>query len=125
MKRLLVVDDMDVMRSVVSAIARECDFEVHQASNGEQALQALATTRFDAVLSDWNMPHMNGEEFVRELRDRGASLPVIMVTAEADRAKLQVLMAIGVQGYIVKPFKPDILRKTLMSLHARLGKTAV
>ena len=125
MKRLLVVDDMDVMRSVVSAIARECDFEVHQASNGEQALQALATTRFDAVLSDWNMPHMNGEEFVRELRDRGASLPVIMVTAEADRAKLQVLMAIGVQGYIVKPFKPDILRKTLMSLHARLEKPAV
>lgn len=123
MKRLLVVDDMDVMRSVVSAIARDCDFDVRQASNGEQALHALATERFDAVLSDWNMPHMNGEEFVRELRARGANMPVIMVTAEADRAKLQTLMAIGVQGYILKPFKPDSLRKALLALQTSLKRS--
>ena len=123
MKRLLEVDDMDVMRSVVSTIARECNFDVSQASNGEQALQALAATRFDAVLSDWNMPRMNGEELVRELRARGATMPVIMVTAEADRSKLEALVAIGVQGYILKPFKPDSLRKALLALHARLKST--
>ncbi|MCB1911115.1 MAG: response regulator [Zoogloeaceae bacterium] len=123
MKRLLVVDDMDVMRSVVSTIARECDFDVSQASNGEQALQALAAKRFDAVLSDWNMPRMNGEELVRELRARGATMPVIMITAEADRSKLEALVAIGVQGYILKPFKPEALRKALLALHARLKNT--
>ena len=123
MKQLLVVDDMDVMRSVVSSIARDCDFDVTQASNGEQALQALAMRRFDAILSDWNMPNMNGEEFVRELRARGATTPVIMVTAEADRAKIETLMAIGVQCYILKPFKPEALRKALQALHQRLKRS--
>lgn len=124
MKRLLVVDDMDVMRSVVSAIARECDFDVSQACNGEQALEVLAGARFDAVLSDWNMPQMNGEEFVRELRARGANIPVIMVTAEADGEKVRRLVEIGVQGYIIKPFRPEALHKALTALRSRLEKSA-
>ena len=119
MKHLLIVDDMDVMRGVLAAVAREVGFTVTQAANGQQALERCRAMRFDAILSDWNMPIMNGEEFARTLRATGATVPIIMVTAEADRARVQALIEIGISGYIVKPFKVGAVKTALEKLYSR------
>ncbi len=121
-KRLLVVDDMASVRALVSAIGRECGYEPKQVSNGEQALACCQTTRFDAIVCDWNMPRMNGEEFVLNLRLTDRDTPLIMLTAENDRGKLLALAEMGISGYVHKPFKPETLYRLLRKLDQRRAK---
>ncbi|MCB1961067.1 MAG: response regulator [Rhodocyclaceae bacterium] len=121
--RLLAVDDMDSVRALVAAIGRACGFDVVQASNGKQALATCRTAPggFAVIVSDWNMPQMNGEEFVRALREQDKTTPVIILTAEREREKLKELVAIGINGYILKPFRPEDLHKALSVIANRLG----
>lgn len=118
-KRLRVVDDMASVRALVSAIGRDCRYEPQQAANGEQALACCQTTQFDAIVCDWNMPRMNGEEFVLNLRLTDRDTPVIMLTAENDRGKLLALADVGISGYILEPFKPETLFRLLRKLDRR------
>jgi two-component system chemotaxis response regulator CheY len=108
-KRILVVDDMGSIRQVITALLKSCGYDTVEASSGAMALQLMQTTKFDLVLSDWNMPGMTGTELVTAIRLKDAAIPVVMVTAEADRQRVLEMQSIGVNGYLIKPFKQQSL----------------
>ena len=115
-KRVLVVDDMGSIREVITALLKASGYETAQASSGILALELMKKTKFDLVLSDWNMPGMTGSEFVTAIRATDRVMPVVMVTAEADRERIMELQAIGVNGYLLKPFKQQALLTVLAKI---------
>ena len=112
-RRILVVDDMTSIRSVVLALLKSEGFEAMGAGSGQAALDLLSKKQFDLVLSDWNMPEMNGSELVQRIRATDKKLPIIMVTAENDPGRVTELRDLGVNGYLIKPFKPAALLAVL------------
>lgn len=108
-KRVLIVDDLSVIRGFVKAALRDLKVIVHEASEGSQALDLQDTFPADVIICDISMPGMNGEEFLTRLRDRGDTTPVIMLTADGDKAVVSRLLQKGIQGYLLKPFKPAVL----------------
>lgn len=118
-RKLLVVDDMDSIRTLVAAIGRDAGFEVHQANNGEQALFACQTLGVDIVICDQNMPKMNGEGFIARLRETDKDTPVVLLTGETDRDKIATLVGLGINGFIRKPFKPEHIYQVLDSVKGR------
>jgi len=119
-KTLLVGDDVESMRGILTAIAQEVGFAVKQASHGQAGLEMVQAGGIDAIVSDWNMPVMDGGQFVRALRAAGHLMPVIMVTVEADQNRVRELIQTGIQGYIVKPFKAETVHRALEKLLQRL-----
>ncbi|MEZ5628297.1 MAG: response regulator [Rhodocyclaceae bacterium] len=118
-RKLLIVDDMDSIRALVAAIGRDAGFEVLQANNGEQALFSCQTLDVDVVICDQNMPRMSGEAFVAKLRETDTRTPVIMLTGETDRDKIAALIAVGINGFIRKPFKPEQIYQALARIKPR------
>ena len=118
MANVLVVDDMVTMRRIVTAIIKGEGHAVSEASNGGEAVEMLRSNKFDLVISDWNMPKVTGGDMVRMIRSDPAlkDTPVVMVTAEAERSRIVELAQIGVNGYIIKPFKPDTLVKVVSKI---------
>lgn len=112
-KKVLVVDDMTAIRQVIMAHLKSVGCEPLGVSNGRVALDLLARRPFDLVLSDWNMPGMDGTQLVAAIRAKNKTIPIVMVTAEGDPKLLQALREIGINGYIIKPFKPQALLKLL------------
>lgn len=113
--RVLIVDDSSVMRKIVTRGLRQAGFkidEVLEAGDGQQALNTLKDTNVDLILSDWNMPNLDGLSFVRELR-KSDETPVVMITTEGGEAKVSEAVEAGANGHIKKPFTPDDLRGTL------------
>lgn len=108
-RRILVVDDMASMRSVISALLKARGHDVTQADSGDRALMLMESKHFDLVLSDWNMPGMTGTQLVSAIRSKDKATPVVMVTAEAERERILEMRQIGVNGYLLKPFKQDAL----------------
>lgn len=115
-KRALVVDDMATIRHILMTMLKNEGCECAGASNGAVALELLARKSFHLVLCDWNMPGMNGSELVAKIRQAYPSLPIIMVTAEGEKARIQEMMALGIKGYIVKPFKQAALLASLAKI---------
>lgn len=115
--RILVVDDQTSIRSLIKEILHEMKiWDVTEASNGIVALQKMRNSPpFDLMISDWNMPEMNGIELIKTIRsdERLFSLRVLMLTSEQSRENVLKIAALKVQGYVVKPFKPDILMKAV------------
>lgn len=113
--KILVVDDMSSMRMMIKAVLREAGYEsVHEAGDGEKALELIGATPFGLVICDWEMPRVNGLEVLRQVRAAAATaaLPFVMLTAVADRAHVGQAIEAGVSDYLVKPFKPlDLLHK--------------
>jgi two-component system chemotaxis response regulator CheY len=111
MKNCLVVDDSKVVRMVARKILTELKFDIREATNGEEALNACKQRMPDAVLLDWNMPVMDGIDFLRELRRMpgGDSPVVVFCTTENDIAHIQTAMEAGANEYIMKPFDSDIV----------------
>jgi two-component system chemotaxis response regulator CheY len=111
MAKILVVDDAASIRLAVTAVLRWMGHESVDAVDGADALGKLAAENIDLVICDWNMPNVDGEEFLRRLRGdpRTRRMPVVMLTAEAERSRIQRLMQFGVGGYVVKPFRPNTL----------------
>jgi two-component system, chemotaxis family, chemotaxis protein CheY len=107
----LVVDDSVSMRQMVSFTLSRAGFQVVQAENGQEGLRCLASHKVDLVITDLNMPVMDGIQFIRELRAIPASrwTPVLMLTTESLDAKKQAGKAAGATGWIVKPFNPEKL----------------
>ncbi|MCE5359552.1 chemotaxis response regulator CheY [Candidatus Igneacidithiobacillus taiwanensis] len=120
---ILIVDDFSTMRRIVRNLLREIGFTTFdEAEDGVQALQKLQSQNFDLVVSDWNMPNMQGIDLLRAIRAdaRLRQIPVLMVTAEAKRENILEAAQAGVNGYIVKPFTADTLREKLDAIFKRL-----
>jgi two-component system chemotaxis response regulator CheY len=116
--RVLIADDSPVMRSFVKRVIELSGFELSEcfeAANGQEALDTLRTEWVDAVLTDINMPVVDGEEFLRRLSADGMlkSIPAIVISTDATRNRIDRLMALGARGYVTKPFLPETLRTEL------------
>jgi two-component system, chemotaxis family, chemotaxis protein CheY len=112
MKSCLVVDDSRVVRKVARKILEELHFTCSEAEDGKQAMEACAREMPNAILLDWNMPVMNGIEFLRRLRKMsGGDAPrVVFCTTENDLAHIQEALSAGANEYIMKPFDSDIIQ---------------
>lgn len=117
--QILIVDDSPAMRSFIRRVMKLSGLEVDnyfEAGNGEQALEQLAENRIDAVLTDINMPVMNGEQFVRKMRAEDCpfrSTPVIVISTDATTHRIRTMQSLGAVGYLQKPFGPEQLRDEL------------
>ncbi|MEH0664323.1 response regulator [Vibrio scophthalmi] len=115
MTKILAVDDSVSIRQMVSHTLKDAGYEVETANDGKDALNKVMSAKFDVVISDVNMPNMGGFELVKALREKPQYkfVPILMLTTEtsADK-KLQGKQA-GATGWLVKPFNPDTLLKTL------------
>ena len=111
MKRCLIIDDSSVIRKVARRILEEFSFVVAEAADGRQALDACVQEMPDAILLDWNMPVMDGYEFLRALRAMpGGDRPkVVFCTTENDLAHIARAMHAGADEYIMKPFDKEIV----------------
>lgn len=123
--RILVVDDFPTMRRIVRSLLKELGFEnVEEAEDGQEALTKLRTGGFEFVVSDWNMPNLDGLEMLKEIRQDAAlsSLPVLMVTAEAKKENIIAAAQAGANGYVVKPFTAATLEEKLNKIFDKLGQ---
>jgi two-component system chemotaxis response regulator CheY len=119
--RILIVDDSSVMRKIVERSLRQAGLElgdIVEAGNGIEALAAVREGAFDLILSDINMPAMDGIEFLRELStvEGGKGTPVVMVTTEGSESRVVEALSIGARGYIRKPFTPDQIKERVSPL---------
>lgn len=117
--RALIVDDSRAMRSILSGILADLEFEVEQAADAEGAYEILtADESFDLVLVDWNLPAMNGLELVKLLRQRTelADLRLMMVTTETELGRVREALEAGADEYIMKPFDKEMLLEKLTLL---------
>jgi two-component system chemotaxis response regulator CheY len=112
--KILLADDSGTMRTIQKRCLLKMGLEdVVEAEDGAQALQVFETGGFDVVITDWNMPNMDGLQLLQEIRSRNKDVPVIMITTEAERARVVLAIQHGVSDYLVKPFTPDGLKEKL------------
>ena len=121
--RVLIVDDSPAMRSFVRRVMDLSGFELStcfEASNGQEALDLLRLEWVDAILTDINMPVVDGEEFLRRLSadELLRSIPVIVISTDATEHRISQMLSLGARGYVTKPFVPEVLRA---ELEATLG----
>jgi two-component system chemotaxis response regulator CheY len=118
--KVLVVDDSSTMRRIiVNTLARLGYKDVVQGADGVEAWEALqANPDIGVVITDWNMPNMNGLELVKKIRaeEKYADVPIIMVTTEGGKAEVITALKAGVNNYIVKPFTPQVLKEKLQAV---------
>ncbi|MFI4938804.1 MAG: chemotaxis response regulator CheY [Burkholderiales bacterium] len=126
--KFLVVDDFSTMRRIVRNLLKELGYtNVDEAEDGAMALSKLRSEQFDFVISDWNMPVMDGLEMLKRIRaDQSlAKLPVLMVTAEAKKENIIAAAQAGANGYVVKPFTAATLDEKLAKIFEKLEKVGV
>jgi len=112
--RVLLVDDSGTMRTIQKRCLQKLNIlDVVEAEDGRQALERFANGTYDLVMTDWNMPNMDGLQLVKEIRIRDQSVPVIMITTEAERARVILAIQAGVNDYLMKPFTQDALKDKL------------
>ncbi len=115
--KVLVVDDFPTMRRIVKNLLKQLGFEnIDEAEDGVQALNKLRSGNYGLVVSDWNMPNMEGIDLLRNIRQEAEPLkniPFLMVTAEAEKEKVIEAIKSGVDNYIVKPFTAEVLKEKL------------
>ena len=115
---VLIVDDSPVMRGFIRRVMTLSGLEVDnclEASDGEEALEQLRHEAVDVILTDINMPKMNGEEFLRRLDSEGLlrTVPTLVISTDATKARMLRMLALGAEGYMTKPFSPETLRELL------------
>ncbi len=112
--KVLVADDSGVMRKIIIRSLNAVGItDVVEAADGAEGWDQLQSNSVDLVLTDWNMPNVSGLDFLRKIRESGSDLPVIMVTTEAEKAKVIEAIQAGVTDYLCKPFESDELREKL------------
>ena len=122
--KFLVVDDFSTMRRIVRNLLKELGYSnVDEAEDGSMALAKLRSEHFDFVISDWNMPIMDGLTMLQNIRSDAAlsKLPVLMVTAEAKKENIIAAAQAGANGYVVKPFTAATLDEKLTKIFEKLG----
>jgi len=122
--KILIVDDFSTMRRIIKNLLRDLGFNnTAEADDGNTALPMLQHGGFDLLITDWNMPGMQGIDLLKAVRADAklATLPVLMVTAEQKREQIIEAAQAGVNGYIVKPFTAATLKEKLEKIYERLG----
>lgn len=122
--KILVVDDFSTMRRIVRNLLKELGFtNVDEAEDGAVALQKLKGGGFDFVVTDWNMPNMDGLTLLQSVRADAElkGLPVLMITAEAKKENIIAAAQSGASGYIVKPFTAATLNEKLVKIFEKMG----
>lgn len=118
--KVLVVDDFPTMRRIVKNLLKQLGFEnIDEAEDGVQALKKLQAGEYGLVISDWNMPNMEGIDLLKNVRQSAEplrSIPFLMVTAEAEKEKVIEAIKAGVDNYIVKPFTAELLTEKLSKI---------
>ncbi|HHL39727.1 MAG TPA: chemotaxis protein CheY [Deltaproteobacteria bacterium] len=123
--RILVVDDFSTMRRIIKNLLKELGFtNVDEADDGTTALSKLKGGGFQFVVTDWNMPNMSGIELLRAIRadEELKHIPVLMVTAEAQKDNIVEAVKAGVSNYIVKPFTATALKERIDIILEKEGK---
>jgi two-component system chemotaxis response regulator CheY len=122
--RFLVVDDFSTMRRIVRNLLKELGYSnVDEAEDGVEGLSKLRSGQFDFVVSDWNMPNMDGLEMLKQIRADAAlsEIPVLMVTAEAKKENIIAAAQAGANGYVVKPFTAATLDEKLTKIFEKIN----
>ena len=125
--KILVVDDFSTMRRIVKNLLNELGYsDISEADDGKTALPMLQAGGFEFVVTDWNMPGMPGIDLLKAIRadEKLKHLPVLMVTAEAQREQIIEAAKAGVSGYIVKPFTGATLKEKLDKIFERYAAAA-
>ena len=121
--KILIVDDFSTMRRIIKNLLRDLGFSnTHEADDGATALPMLKAGDFDFLVTDWNMPGMQGIDLLKAVRADAklSSLPVLMVTAESKRDQIVEAAQAGVNGYIVKPFTAQTLKEKIDKIWERI-----
>jgi two-component system chemotaxis response regulator CheY len=119
--RTLIVDDSSVMRKIVERALRQADLDplvVHEAGSGIEGLEVLKVKQVDLILSDINMPSMDGLEFLRQVRAQNLApdVPIVMITTESSEEHVKQAIQAGAQGYIRKPFTAEQVKERVLPL---------
>jgi two-component system chemotaxis response regulator CheY len=124
---ILVVDDFSTMRRIIKGLLNDLGFSnVIEADDGLTALPLLKAGNFDLLITDWNMPGMQGVELLRQVRadERLRKLPVLMLTAEAKREQIVEAAQAGVNGYVIKPFTAATLKEKIDKIFGKPSAAA-
>ena len=119
--KILIVDDFSTMRRIVRNLLKQLSFNnVDEAEDGDVALEKLKDGSYDFVITDWNMPNMTGLELLKAVRADASlkDLPVLLITAEAEKENVVLAAEAGVNDYIVKPFTGDVLQQKINRIFA-------
>lgn len=124
--KILIVDDFSTMRRIIKNLLRDLGFNnTSEADDGLTALPMLKAGSFDLLVTDWNMPGMQGIDLLKAVRadedENLKNIPVLMVTAEQKKEQIVEAAQAGVNGYVVKPFTALILKEKLEKIFARIG----
>ena len=122
--KILIVDDFPTMRRIIKNLLKDLGFEnVDEAEDGAMGLEKLRNGNFEFVVSDWNMPNMDGLEMLKAIRADPSlgKLPVLMVTAEAKKENIIAAAQAGANGYVVKPFTAATLEEKLNKIFEKIG----
>ncbi|MBI5575306.1 MAG: chemotaxis response regulator CheY [Deltaproteobacteria bacterium] len=124
-EKILIVDDFLTMRRIVKNLLKQLGYEnIVEAEDGEQAYAKLKGGGFGFVVSDWNMPNLDGLGLIKKVRSDPElmGMPFLMVTAEAEKLKVIEAIKAGVSSYVVKPFTAEILREKIEKIFDKVGK---
>jgi len=125
--QILVVDDFSTMRRIIKGLLHDLGYaNITEADDGLTALPLLKAGNFDLLITDWNMPGMQGVELLRQVRadQRLANLPVLMLTAEAKREQIIEAAQAGVSGYVIKPFTAVVIKEKIEKIFAARSTAA-
>jgi len=112
--RFFIIDDSKTMRNIEKSVLAGLGYtEVGEAADGKEGLEKVEVFSPDVILLDWNMPVMNGLEFVKAFRVKDKLTPVIMVTTESEKTNVLEAIKAGVNNYVVKPFTPESLSEKI------------
>lgn len=115
--KILIVDDSSTMRRIIiNTLSRIGYTDVVEGEHGKAGLEKLAQGGVEMIITDWNMPEMDGLEFVQAVRALNANIPILMVTTNAAKEDIVQALQAGVNNYVVKPFTPDTLKEKIESL---------
>ncbi len=108
--KIMLVDDSKTMRNIQKSVLTQLGHtDLLEACDGLDALSKVGAYEPDLILVDWNMPNMDGLTFVKQYRAKGGKAPIVMVTTEAEKARVVEAIKAGVNNYVVKPFTPEVL----------------
>ncbi|MBA4028936.1 MAG: two-component system response regulator [Planctomyces sp.] len=118
--KILLVDDSKTMRNIQKGVLAQLGHtEVVEACDGQDALSKVAAAGPELILLDWNMPNMNGIDFVKAFRQTNKATPIIMVTTESEKSRVIEAIKAGVNNYVIKPFTPELLSQRISETVAK------